>query len=191
MFGFGIDVPYVKNMTQVIGHPVADGSGTCGDPWALQQMLAELGFYAGQVDGQIGPQSLTAVRQFAEALGVSYTKGTFPKAPVCQAIITAWTAKMAATPPSTVTTSTAPSKGPTYTIAQRKRIIDMIQRTGTYSSSMAIDSGPLEKMGAWWGEQTTVTKVAVVGGGVAVVGGIAYLAFGKKKATPNRRRRRR
>lgn len=186
MFGFGIDVPYVKNMTQVIGQPVADNSGKCGDSFAVQQMLAELGLYAGQIDGQLGPQSLKAIRVFAESIGLS-TGGTFPKADVCQALISAYTAKMAATAP-TASPSTRWSK---YTVSKvmRPRIIVLKKPDGT-TEYVEANAGPLAKMGDWWDAQSTMTKVAVVGGGVAVVGGIAWLAMGRKRATPNRRRRR-
>ena len=187
MFGFGIDVPYVKNMTQVIGQPVASNDGKCGDSWAVQQMLAELGFYAGQVDGQIGPQSLKAIRTFAESVGLS-TGGTSPKADVCQAIISAYTAKMAAAGP------TAPSTTrPRYTISRvmRPRIIVLQKQPDGSTVPVEVEAGPIARLGVWWDEQTTLTKVAVVGGGVAVVGGIAWLAMGGKKAVPNRRRRRR
>lgn len=187
MFGFGIDVPYVKNMTQVIGQPVADNSGKCGDSYAVQQMLAELGYYAGQVDGQLGPQSLKAIRVFAESVGLS-TGGTFPKADVCQAIISAYTAKMAATAPTASPSTTWRSR---YTVSKvtRPRIIVLKKPDGTMEYVEA-DAGPFAKIGGWWGEQSTMTKVAVVGGGVAIVGGIAWLTMGRKKVVPNRRRRR-
>lgn len=184
MFGFGIDVPYVRNMQQVIGNPAAVNDGKCGDSYALQQMLADLGLYAGMVDGQLGPQSLKAIRLFAESVGLS-TGGGFPKADVCQALISTWTAKMAATAPAA-----SNGKRPTYTaVKPRAKFILQRQADGT---TAYVEAGPLARLGGWWDEQSTLTKVVVVGSGVAVVGGVAWFAMGGKKAfTPNRRRRRR
>jgi hypothetical protein len=40
----------------------------------------------------------------------------------------------------------------------------------------AANGGALARTKSWWGEQSTLTKVAIIGGGAAVVGGGLYVA---------------
>jgi lysozyme family protein len=186
-FGFGLDVPMMKFGTMsTIGAPAASNEGTCSDPFALQQMLKDLGYYGGAIDGAIGSGTMTALRKFAEETGAPYTKGTFPKAATCQAVMDAWAAKMApAQVPAPSPTAQASGSGPGHFLLSPTLMQSLFKKTSTPTSGSAAPGS------SWWGSQTTVTKVAVVGGALVVVGGVAYLVLGKKRATPNRRRRRR
>jgi peptidoglycan hydrolase-like protein with peptidoglycan-binding domain len=42
-------------------------SGTMADPMAIQQALANAGFYAGRVDGKIGPRTRQSIMDFQAA----------------------------------------------------------------------------------------------------------------------------
>lgn len=186
MFGFGIDVPYTKGTQQVLGHPVANNSGICGDSFALQQMLMDLGFYSGGIDGQIGNNTLKSVRLFADAFAVPYA-GSFPQAPVCQALMDAWTAKMGmSTPPAP--TGTVPTGKLTF-VAAKPRI--RLTAKGASAVGPSGSSGAMTSVGSWWSSLSTPMKVGVVTGGFVIVGGIVWITMGKTMATPNRRRRRR
>jgi hypothetical protein len=201
--GLGIDVPYVKfGTTSGVGHPVADNSGTCGDAFAVQQMLKDLGFYGAAIDGMFGTGTFKAIRLFAEANGVPYVSGTFPKTDVCQALINAWQAQMApaapaapppaaAPPPTTVAPKPAPSLISMIQLAPALQRIRLTRPTTTTRAAALAPAptGTMDRIKRWWGSASTVQKLAVVGGGVAIVGGVLYLIM-PKTATANPRRRR-
>lgn len=182
MFGLGLDVPYVKFGT-------AHGTGTpttalyCGDPFALQQMLTDLGFYSGMIDGNVGSESLAAVSKFADATGALYTKGTLPQGATCTALMAAWSALHAPAAPATpavraplhVTAAMLPGLmlnvgGKTFTVPSGAD--DKIKGAASPAAVAAPTS---------WG------LYAAIGGGVLLVGAVAYALTRKKTATANRR----
>lgn len=217
MYGFGIDVPYIKGTTTFVGHPVADNSGTCASSFAVQQMLSDLGYYTGPIDGAIGTGSMTALRKFSEATGVPYVKGTFPKAATCQGLIDAWVKSKspavaskavptaAAPAPASAPTSVKISFGPSaqaFAECMRKELASkkaggpynpskctaILSGASSEASMTAAPVGFFDKMKAWWGRQSTMVKVGVVGGGAAAVGLLVLTSTGSV-ATANRRRR--
>ena len=68
MNGFGLDVPYTHATTgkSYVAH-MDSSQKVCGNPMGLQAMLKELGFYAGPVDGKLGPATTNAMAAFANA----------------------------------------------------------------------------------------------------------------------------
>jgi peptidoglycan hydrolase-like protein with peptidoglycan-binding domain len=115
-------------------------------------MLYDLGYYAGPMDGDFGTNSLQAMSQFKreEGLGSGYVTRSD-----CERLAKRWNEKMGSTP--------APRELPST-------------ETGilTYDTAAA-DAGIVERASEWWGEQGTMTKAAIIGGGVAVVGGSLFL----------------
>lgn len=175
--GFGLDVPMLKFGTQsTIGHPTADNSGTCGDSFAVQQMLKDLGYYSGAIDGAIGSGTMLGLRNFATASGISYTPGTFPKGSVCSALMDAWSA--AHQPQQLVSSSPAPA--PVSRLLVNPSVFFVPKTTREVVQTNA----------GWWGSLTTIEKVAIVAGSVLALGVVAKLLT-KKQAVANRRRRRR
>jgi hypothetical protein len=192
-FGFGLDVPLMKFGTQsVIGSPAAVNDGKCGDSFALQQMLADLGVYSGTVDGAIGSGTMTALRKFSEVTGVPYDKGTFPKATVCQAVMDTWAAKMAPPPPAAASTASPTMAGGVK--FQRFAAKAFVARSAA-DSARATGAGArggdvtVAGEGSWWASLSGGAQLAIVGGGLAAVGAVAYLMLGRKRAAPNPRRR--
>lgn len=181
--GFGLDVPYQQGGKSFVGKP---GTGAhCSDPKAMQQMLNDLGFNAGTVDGQVGNNTLKAMKAFAASVGMP-DPGFGAKGAVCEALMAAWQAVMMPSPPS----SSAPSPVPSVpTTTQPKTTAGLPKRIPKKSTTpVSVFSSPK----AWWDSQSTNMKVGVGVGAVVVVGAVGYVAFGgKKSATPNRRRRRR
>lgn len=188
-FGFSLDVPMMKFGTQsAVGAPAAVSDGKCGDSFALQQMLTDLGVYSGGVDGAIGSGTMTALRKFSEVTGVPYDKGTFPKAPMCQALMDTWAAKMApAATPSTTTPASSGTASPFRVSAAAARAL-LKPKTGAPAGSTSRDVTVAGAGDGWWSEQGSTTKALVIGGGLAVIGVAAYLMMGKR-AVPNQRRR--
>lgn len=153
---------------------MATTGSNCGSSFALQQMLADLGYPVGTVDGQIGPNTMKALRAFADAAGAPYQSNTFPKGEICQALMDAWSAARAPAPPGP---DEAPRTLPTVTKVSRRSLIDMIRLDSP--SPTAPPAGGGGGITGWWGAQPTTTKAAVVGGGVALILGLGYLATRK------------
>jgi len=198
--GLGIDVPYYKGTLPVTGHPVADNSGMCGDAFAVQQMLYDLGLYTGKIDGAFGSGTFGGLSKIAAAAGVPYPPNSFPKADVCQALITAWQAKMApaaAPPPAAPPPGAPPPAGAPgiFHPALIQAFPGLLRVRPPLVREAAVarppPTGAMDRMKSWWGAASTTEKIAVVGGGVLVLGAIAYLVMPKKAAANPRRRRRR
>lgn len=207
--GFGLDVPYTKPNGDIGAAALtANASGTCGSLYGVQQILTDLGFYSGKIDGQMGSGTFTALRTWSESTGGPYTKGTYPNAATCQALMSQWAAKSTPAPapvqtaapaqsqsypsagvstsPVSAPVSTASAGGSKVAVLSSSKVNKALHAAVTGTRAPGSGGGPL----AWFQAQSTPVKAAVVGGGVLAVGGIAYLAFGRKTATPNRRRRR-
>ncbi len=168
----------------------------CGSKFGLQQMLADLGFYAGSIDGDVGPQTLSAARDFAVQHGAPLEGGI--TAAYCQRLIDVWTAAMQAPPPA-AEPAPAPTTGMRVT-PQALRVLSRrigmpgapavtAEQPGIPAPQPTVNGGIM----GWWNAQSTLTKVAVGVTGAALIGYVLFAVFGKKKrgaaATPNRRRR--
>jgi hypothetical protein len=202
--GLGIDVPYTTATGATkVGHPAADGSGTCADPFAVQQMLKDLGYYNKAVDGQFGTGTFTALASFAQSHGVSYTTA-YPKADLCQALMDAWQANQSApvspAPPPAPGPAPAPAPGtPSIStispeVLQRfARLIRpgmLLPHPATATAPTRFSTPAPTGIKAWWSKASTTTKLAVVGGGVLALGALAYFLI-PMAAVANPRRRRR
>ena len=212
--GFGLDVPWAD----VNGHAgtaniVADKSGTCGGTASsakgVQQILMDLGYPAGGVDGTFGKNTFAAMKAFANEHGVSYTQGSMPKADICAALATAWQQyKSGANPVDIVGAAQAAAAAATAAAqaaaagARPAGGSTVPATTGSATptpSTQAAAAGPLDKAKAWWAGQTKTTQYAIMGGGaVVLLGGLLLLTMGGGKApatatapaTANRRRAR-
>lgn len=193
--GFGLDVPWAYGVANV--DPT---KGYCGSIAGLQQMLAELGFYKGTVDGKWGSGTQTAVVKFAQANlpPGALTAGINPT--FCQAVIDKWQA-LHGPPPGT--SPPAPSGGTStgkkmISPTVMSQIIGPFQMgpggaTTTTGAEPAVEAPREEGVMGWWSSQSTGTKVAIGIGAAAVVGLAIYalMGAGGAAATPNPRRGRR
>lgn len=200
---YGLDVP-----VPLPGQPnnVADmkpvGYSYCGSKFGFQQMLADLGFYAGAIDGKIGPGTLGAAEDFATTHGAPW--GGPLSNEFCVKLIEVWTASQAspAADPVTQTPTTTTSrqmvtlsKVPRSILRLRPSTVAAQQdQTATQPTTNGNGNGGglLDRIKAWWGSQSTVTKAAVGVGAAGIVGLVIY-SFVKKggapaTATPNRAR---
>jgi hypothetical protein len=198
---FGLVVP-----TPLPGNPSyapnmkAQGYSYCGSKFGMQQMLQDLGYYTGTIDGKVGTGTIAAMKAFGNAHGVPIT-GSLSNA-WCQKLMDVWQAKMqppAAPAPAPVPPPPAgrpngqpPSNGGPVATPGNGNGVTSAPGNGNGVTPVAPGAGPIDKAKAWWNEQSTGVKAAIGIGGVAIVGLIIYaLVGGKKKATPNRRRYRR
>jgi hypothetical protein len=194
---FGLSVP-----TPLPGQPgyapdmKATGYNYCGSKYGMQQMLQDLGYYKGPIDGKVGGGTLGAMRAFSTASGVPIGSGSLSNA-WCQALIDAWAAKMqppAAPPPAQPPVGNGgqqpapPAPNGNGPAPNGNGPVPNGNGNGVVKNG----KGALDKAKDWWNSQSTGVKVAMGLGGVAIVGLIIYaLVGGSKKATPNRRRYRR
>ncbi len=152
----------------------------CGSVRDLQQKLQNVGLYQGTVDGQWGPKTQSAAQQFAQQHGISVSGGISQA--YCNALDAAQGGGSPAPSSSSSTTSGGGGGGGEQSLAEQ-----------TEGSSVTPDQGV--GSGGWWSSQSTGVKVAIVGGGVIVLGLVGLMVFGGKKApapvmVKNRRRRR-
>jgi peptidoglycan hydrolase-like protein with peptidoglycan-binding domain len=155
----------------------------CGrSPRVLQQMLYDLGYYAGPIDGDFGTNSQRAMATFKreEGLGTGAVRDSD-----CERIAKRWNDKMITSgqvDPLELPTTDRPMPKEFYTRAGALQRVSSGQQTmdQKYDESpfdqSAADGGALARTKSWWEEQSTVTKVAIVGGGIAAVGGVLYVA---------------
>lgn len=195
--GFGLMVPtplpgqpsYAPNMQ-------ATGFNYCGSQYGFQQMLQDLGFYKGAIDGKAGTATITAAKNFAAQYGAPW--GGSLSNQFCQRLMDVWQAQMQGPPiaqgpvqmPSTQVPP-PPTGRPTGTPPNGAGP----PQPGTTTTQPPLsEPGFFDKAKAWWDGQSTGAKVAIGVGGAAVVGLAIWALVGKKKttesATPNRRRRR-
>lgn len=185
--GLGIDVPFTtdRGMPGLENvHPSASAQPSpCGSPHGVQQMLKDLGYYAGPVDGNFTGPSNAALGDFASAAGVRLAGHVTDE--LCQALITAWepwlmtgqsplsaaSVRMRAQilrAPTGMSTTTAPT---------------FPRMPGAFRPAPEGEPGiqPTAPGGtSWWAQASGAKKAAVVGGAVLVVGGVA-MAMRKKK----------
>lgn len=150
----------------------------CGDPTVLQQMLYDLGYYPGPMDGDFGTNSLRAMATFKREEGLG--SGVVVRHD-CERIMDRWNRKMAAPATSQDQPSTERPMPDEFYKALRVRVAaPAAQQTmdQKYDESPidTSEAGMMSSYKDWWADQSTVTKAAVIGGSAAVVGGVIYLA---------------
>jgi hypothetical protein len=193
MGAFGVMVP-----TPLPGNPSyapdmkATGYNYCGSKFGFQQMLQDLGYYKGPIDGKIGTGSLAAAKNFAADHNVVLSGGLSNA--FCQKLIDVWAAKMGGGP-------APPGAQPVPTPVPVAPAAAVAPTSAPASATLDRSSPPVEKhedtvlgtAGSWWESQSTGVKAAVGIGGVAVVGLTLYALLGGDKKKPayaaNNRRR--
>ncbi len=185
--GLGLDVPYTGSGGSLqVAHAstnvnCTDDSGSSAK--ALQQMLKDLGYYAGPIDGVMDGDVRAAVNAFAAATGIS-SGDYFSKGAICTAIMDAWKAKAA---PVTTPVTAAPIS---WRAALTPGIVTAVKSLAPVAPGPSVAPGtpapnrPTD-LAAKWGALSTGSKVAIVAGGVGVLGLVGWLLFGgKSKAEP-------
>ncbi len=187
--GFGMDVPYVDKWARHETANVQAKSPDCGSAKATQQMLNDLGYAAGAVDGVFGSGTFGALGRFAKDHGIAYG-GTYPNANLCSALMLAWnthqTAASSVTPAganvvaqaAAAAAQAAPVVIATYTASlgagtQPKvepEAAPAAQPSTAMTTTGTAPLGFVDKMKAWWTGANNTKKAMVVGGiGLAIV----------------------
>jgi peptidoglycan hydrolase-like protein with peptidoglycan-binding domain len=171
------------------------GAG-CGDLKQTQQVLDELGYsVVGKADGIFGPNTQKALSAFAKDHGFSYD-GKSPSGQMCEALQMAWNAAHPGTAPLS-----PPAGG--GGIASKLNLLPILKTMIAQKNAQdaaaqqaaaaqaAANAGPLSKVKAWWGGQSTMVKVGIGGGALVLVGlGVVAATSKPKSYAANRRRRR-
>lgn len=134
----------------------------CGSKYGIQTMLRDLGFYTGVVDGKIGPASQRAILSFAKARGISLVGGMTPA--YCEALITAWKAKMQPPPKPRPEPTPEPTPEPAPT-----EHVELPPENGEPPPTP-----PTKKPGL-----STGAKVAIGVGAAVVLAGVLYMVLKK------------
>jgi peptidoglycan hydrolase-like protein with peptidoglycan-binding domain len=94
--GLGVDVPLIgKDNSRLLLHPDAR-PGDCSSVQGVQQMLKDLGFDPGPVDGNFNPQTFDALKTFATVYGVRmHPSNPYPTETICQNLVNAWLGQQA------------------------------------------------------------------------------------------------
>jgi hypothetical protein len=143
----------------------------------LQQMLYDLGYYAGPMDGDFGTNSQRAMATFKREMGLG---SGVVRDTDCKRLAELWTSKQVV--PQELPSTDRPLPASFYTRSAALHRVSSGQQTmdKQYDESpfdqSAANGGALARTKSWWGEQSTLTKVAIIGGGAAVVGGGLYVA---------------
>ncbi len=193
--GFGLDVPYVDAQQRHQTGNVQPKSPDCGSAKAVQQMLNDLGFSAGTVDGVFGKNTFGALSRFAATVGVAYA-GTYPSANLCSALMTAWqTAKSAAQSVSPVGANIVAQAAVPAASVSPAQADNQLEQPVTYLPPpvATTPTGLIDKAKAWWASANTTKKAMVVGGVGLAVMLVAALSIkapvAERAMTANRRKR--
>lgn len=168
----------------------------CGDLKQTQQTLDELGYsVVGKADGIFGPNTAKALSAFAKDHGFSYD-GKPPSGQICEALQMAWNAAHPGTaplsPPASGTVAQGLKLSPIMAVIASKMAADKAAAQQAAAAQAAASAGPFAKMKAWWGGQSTMVKVGLVGGVLVLAALGAMAATSKPKGyTANKARRRR
>ena len=169
-------IPYQAPASGV-GQPPG-GSTTppyCGSISAMQQMLSDLGYYAGVVDGIYGVGTEGAMAEFKRVEGL---ESVFVTGEDCQRLIERWNARAGggvAPVPLPGTGPAARLKRQMVRVARRPMVQDTRTQPPPNGAAVAtVGPGALDKASRWWAAQSTPVKAGVIVGGVAVLGVGAY-----------------
>lgn len=158
----------------------ATGYNYCGDVRGLQQMLADLGWYKGMIDGNFGRGSRQSAEAAAREYGVPFIKGGTINNAFCQAVMDAWVAQNAPSP------SPAPPKPPPGSPSPTEPA--PLPSPSEPASSPGGEVAPTSQGGGgggitgWWNQQDKNTKIAIGLGAVGIVGLGVYLLATPKRA---------
>lgn len=122
-------------------------------------------------DGIFGQDTLKATKNFQASVALSPDGIVGPKT---------WAAAAAASIPA-ATQQAAPTTKPATKPAKPQLIIPpfLANLMGSQKQTPVSASAP---SGSWWAQQSTPTKVAIVGGGVAVLAAVAWAVGSNKSA---------
>jgi peptidoglycan hydrolase-like protein with peptidoglycan-binding domain len=146
-------------------------------------MLADLGFYNGDIDGKIGTGSMNAAVAFAKQYGVSLSGGITND--FCARLIEAWQVAMTQPAPVEPAVTPAPTTGGSRIIFSKipRSMFRTVAQTTTGAQTTNGEQPTTSGQG-WWASQPTTTKVAIGAGAIAVAALGAYMLMGKgSKAT--------
>jgi hypothetical protein len=190
-----LTIPYKTNKGVEDSGQFCDKPGNCGDAFALQQVLNEMGFGPLDVDGDIGANTKAALDKAAIKYQVKRTPGTLPDQDLCESVGGAWYLKYyggASTSKPTLTSA------PDRTLSKVVNRLDLPAFLRPTKMQGTAEPGMVDKAKAWWGELGTPGKIGVVAGGVTVLGLLAYAITSKpgrqvemQVMTPNRHKQRR
>ncbi len=157
-FALGADVPTAHGT-----FPATTSPPYCGSPFALQQMLADLGFYSGPVNGKIDAATLKAAADFARSRGVTKLSHVTPE--FCRLLTGDWEKLQAAA----LVTRPAP---PATTFAPPPNGVPAAETPATPPVSLA-PSG--------WAALDDTTKYAIAGAAALGLAGLVVLVVVGKK----------
>jgi len=148
----------------------------CGSPYAMQQMLADLGFYGGAIDGQVGTGTLNAASEFARSRGVSNLQYVTPE--FCRLLTGQWEAKTAA-----VSSGSARPLPGQFTVPLRRATLVGQQTTSAWQDSQDEQPPPLvppDQSG--WASLAPTTQYAIIGASALMAaGGLIVFVVGRKR----------
>ena len=204
--GFGMDVPYTDSYKRTGTASVLPKAPDCGSGKGVQQILNDLGYAAGTVDGTFGTNTFSALARFAADNGAAYQPSTYPTANLCSLLMQAWQQHQAAassvSPPGAgiVAAASTPSADvpvpvTQYTASPAGTVgpgSEQMEQPPSIQSGSAASVGIVQKAKDWWAGATSTKKAMVVGGlGLAVVilAAMSLKAPVGRPMTANRRRR--
>jgi len=175
-FAFGADVPTPHGTFVATSSPPY-----CGSPFAMQQMLADLGFYTGPISGTIDGPTLKAAADFGRSRGISTLSHVTPE--FCRMLTSDWERLQAGVPSPNLAASRAPSS----LLRPPSLLTPSYLRLPGASSDPLLDEppeyqppAPLAKAG--WAGLDETTKYAIAGGAALAVAGLVVLVVvGKKR----------
>lgn len=156
------------------------GYNYCGSKFGFQQMLKDLGFYKGTIDGQVGQGTINAAAAFGKQYGVPISGGlsnTF-----CGKLIQVWSSKFSQPAPAPAPQPPSqdvppppegrPNSG--QPPAPRNGEGTKPGNQNGNGATAAPGGAVANKAKGWWASQSTGTKAGVAIGSVAVLGLLGY-----------------
>ena len=170
-----------RPMVAAHGLGIVPGAST-REPWCsasnsfrpMQQMLSNLGFYSGPLNGEVpneGNATFNALVEFARAYGVDASAGVTTA--FCEQLINAHNARGSG-PSPTPLPSTSPAAALKSQMVYRYRqepAAEMREGPGPTNGALA----PVGGAAGWWASQSTAVKAGIIVGGFGVLGAGAYM----------------
>lgn len=158
---------------------ISGGAVNCGSILVVQKTLNELGFDPGPLDGIYGPKTEAACKAFAASVGIAYVKP--PKGEFCVALAKAYLKHQGVVDfPATTSIPIPGSSSPSLPSLPAINVNVPSWLPGA-SAPTAPPPAPAPAAAeggsgviAWWGKQTTTTKV-----GIGVAAGVGALVLVK------------
>jgi hypothetical protein len=165
LIGFGLDVPTSSGVVQTDPSRPAQ---FCGSSTGMQQMLSDLGYYSGPINGDPNQATAAAIYYFAKDHGMSVASGltkTF-----CLALEQEWQKVAGGTSPPPV--QAVPAPVPVTTVPTTGGGLQPGQQYSPAPQSTTAPASP--------SSPPDYNKWMLIGAGVLGVGVIAYLMMGKR-----------